>query len=57
MRSQAAIARLGAVHEGVLRAHMVLPDGFVRDTVMFSITATEWPEVRARLDGLLARAA
>lgn len=57
VRSQAAIARLGAVREGVLRAHMVLPDGYVRDTVMFSITATEWPGVRARLDGLLAQRA
>lgn len=48
-RSQAAIARLGAVREGVLRAHMVMPDGWLRDTVMFSILAPEWPAVRARL--------
>ena len=54
-RSQAAIARLGAVREGVLRAHMVMPDGWVRDTVMFSIVAAEWPAVRARLEGFLAR--
>lgn len=56
-RSQAAIARLGAVREGVLRAHMVMHDGHVRDTVMFSITAAEWPGVRVRLDGMLARPA
>ncbi len=54
-RSQAAIARLGAVREGVLRGHMAMPDGWVRDTVMFSIVAAEWPAVRARLRGFLAR--
>ena len=48
-RSQVAIARLGAVREGVLRAHMVMPDGWLRDTVMFSILAAEWPAVRTRL--------
>jgi N-acetyltransferase len=48
-RSQAAIARLGAVREGVLRAHMLRPDGTVRDTVYFSILAAEWPAVKARL--------
>lgn len=52
VRSQAAIAKLGAVREGVLRRHMVVRDGFVRDTVMFSIVREEWPRVR---DGLLAR--
>ncbi len=55
VRSQAAIERLGATKEGVLRAHMLLPDGFVRDTVMYSIIAPEWPAVKARLEGLLAR--
>ena len=55
VRSQAAITRLGAVREGVLRAHMVMPDGWLRDTVMFSILAPEWPEVRARLESFLAR--
>lgn len=52
LQSQAAIAKLGAVREGVLRKHRVLPDGFVRDTVMFSIVAEEWPMVRR---GLRAR--
>jgi RimJ/RimL family protein N-acetyltransferase len=53
-RSQAAIARLGAVREGVFRAHMIRPDGSLRDTVYFSILRQEWPAVR---DGLLARLA
>lgn len=52
-RSQTAITRLGAKHEGVLRQHMVMPDGFVRDTVMYSIIAAEWPAVKARLEALL----
>lgn len=51
-RSQAAIAKLGAVREGVLRAHMVAQGGRVRDTVVFSVTTGEWPAVRA---GLRAR--
>lgn len=53
-RSQAAIERLGAVREGILRAHMVLPDGYVRDSVMYSIIRSEWPAVKARLEGFLA---
>ena len=48
-RSQTAIAALGAVREGVLRKHMVRTDGSERDTVMFSITDDEWPQVKARL--------
>jgi RimJ/RimL family protein N-acetyltransferase len=52
-RSQKAIERIGARREGVLRRHMILWDGFVRDTVIFSITDREWPEVRARLRGML----
>ena len=54
-RSQAAIARLGAVREGVLRAQMVMPDGWVRDTVMFSILKAEWPAVKARLEQSMKR--
>lgn len=50
LQSQAAIERLGAVKEGVLRKHMVVRDGFLRDTVMFSITDEEWPRVKARLE-------
>jgi RimJ/RimL family protein N-acetyltransferase len=51
-RSQAAIAKLGAMREGVFRSHMIRPDGTLRDTVYFSIIREEWPAVR---DGLLAR--
>jgi RimJ/RimL family protein N-acetyltransferase len=52
LRSQAAIAKLGATREGVLRRHMVRPDGTTRDTVVFSVIIDDWPQVRA---GLLAR--
>ena len=53
-RSQAAIARLGAVREGVLRHQFRMPDGFMRSSVYFSILADEWPEVRAALEARLA---
>ncbi|MFC3831747.1 MULTISPECIES: GNAT family N-acetyltransferase [Deinococcus] len=56
-RSQAAIAALGAVREGVLRSHMRRPDGTMRDTVMYSVTASEWPQVQARLDDRISSAA
>ena len=48
-RSQAAIARLGATREGVLRRHTRRADGTFRDTVVFSILCDEWPDVRDRL--------
>ena len=54
VRSQRAIERIGAVREGVLRAHMILPDGFVRDSVMYSITSADWPAVKSRLEALEA---
>ncbi|MFC4603921.1 GNAT family N-acetyltransferase [Rhodococcus kronopolitis] len=53
-RSQQAIARLGAEYEGTLRRHFRRPDGTVRDTVMFSVTAEHWPQVRERLTARLA---
>jgi ribosomal-protein-alanine N-acetyltransferase len=53
VQSQRAIEKLGAVREGVLRKHIIRPDGFVRDSVMYSVTADEWPAVRARLDSRL----
>jgi RimJ/RimL family protein N-acetyltransferase len=56
-RSRAAIARLGASQEGVLRQHMVMRDGRVRDSVIFSITAAEWPELKPQLASKLSRAA
>jgi N-acetyltransferase len=57
LRSQAAIAKLGAVREGVLRRHVRRADGTFRDTVVFSILVTEWPAVRARLDARIVAAA
>jgi RimJ/RimL family protein N-acetyltransferase len=55
LRSQAAVERLGAQREGTLRRHMRMADGFIRDTVYFSILAEEWPAVKARLQERLAR--
>jgi RimJ/RimL family protein N-acetyltransferase len=55
LRSQAAIERLGAQREGALRRHMRMADGFIRDTVYFSILDDEWPAVRARLEERLSR--
>lgn len=54
-RSRAAILRLGAREEGVLRRHMAAPGGRMRDTVYFSILDDEWPSVRAGLEERLAR--
>ncbi|MFD7745006.1 GNAT family N-acetyltransferase [Streptomyces sp. NPDC059698] len=53
-RSQAAIARLGARREGVLRRHRRRPDGSWRDSVYFSLVADEWPEAKAQLTARLA---
>ncbi|MFJ5807598.1 GNAT family N-acetyltransferase [Streptomyces sp. NBC_01426] len=53
LRSQAAIARLGARREGVLRRHRRRPDGTWRDTVYFSLLAEEWPDAKARLGARL----
>jgi len=47
--SQAAIERLGARKDGVIRGHALRRDGTIRDTVMYSLRAGEWPEVRAQL--------
>lgn len=52
VHSQNAIKKLGAVYEGTLRKHGIQPNGFVRDTVMFSVLSDEWPRVR---QGLLER--
>ncbi len=54
LRSRAAIERLGATLDGVLRAHKRHKDGSLRDTRTYSITAPEWPAIRARLDARLA---
>jgi N-acetyltransferase len=54
VRSQNAIARLGAVREGLLRKHMIVKNGYHRDTVMYSITIDEWPAVKAGLETKLS---
>ena len=54
-QSRTAIARLGAKQDGVLRNHRRMPDGSLRDTVVFSILDTEWPAVRSGLLHRLAR--
>jgi RimJ/RimL family protein N-acetyltransferase len=48
-RSQAAVRKLGATCEGILRSDRITHDGYVRDTVVFSILRSEWPTVRTRL--------
>lgn len=54
-QSRRAIERLGAVFEGVRRAHMPAQDGSIRDSAYYSIVPAEWPEVRTTLEGVLAR--
>jgi N-acetyltransferase len=53
-QSRAAIERLGAKLDGILRRHMIMPDGHIRDTAVYSILPEEWPEVKARLEARLA---
>jgi RimJ/RimL family protein N-acetyltransferase len=52
-RSQRALERIGAVNEGVLRNHMILEDGFIRDSVFYSILPSEWPQVKANLEAII----
>lgn len=49
-QSRRAIERLGAKQDGILRSHQVAPNGTLRDTVVYSITAAEWPTVQAHLE-------
>ena len=53
-RSRAAMKKMGATEEGTLRGHMWMPQGYFRDSVYFSILASEWPAVKARLETRLA---
>jgi N-acetyltransferase len=53
-KSRNAIARLGAQQEGVIRSHMVMRDGRVRDSVLFSIIKSEWPKLKSELERKLA---
>ncbi|MBM6580314.1 GNAT family N-acetyltransferase [Microvirga sp. BT689] len=55
-QSRAAIERLGARLDGILRQHMIMPDGHIRDTAVYSIIRDEWPEVKANLEQRLALA-
>ena len=55
LRSQRALERIGAVKEGVLRNHMILPDGFIRDSVVYSLVPDEWPQVKQKLEAELSR--
>lgn len=55
LRSQKAIERIGAVKEGVLRNHMILPDGRIRHSVFYSIVDSEWAGVKKNLETMLAR--
>ncbi|MGA8938218.1 MAG: GNAT family protein [Acidobacteriaceae bacterium] len=55
-RSRAALKKLGAVEEGILRADVLKPDGRRRDTVMYSVIDTEWPKVKRRLQRGVKRA-
>ena len=53
-RSRAAILRLGATQEGILRKQMIMADGYIRDSVLFSIIDSDWPAVKAGLEKRLA---
>ncbi|MBI5351408.1 MAG: GNAT family N-acetyltransferase [Chloroflexi bacterium] len=55
VRSQKAIERIGAKKEGILRNHMILPDGRFRDSVFYSILDSEWPQVKKNLEEMLER--
>lgn len=52
-RSRDAMLRIGAKEEGILRHHQITEAGRLRDTIYYSILAAEWPEVKARLEGML----
>ena len=53
--SRAAIERLGAKFDGILRAHMIMPNGTIRDSAVYSIIASEWPTVKANLEWMLEK--
>jgi len=55
VQSRRAIERLGAQLDGILRSHQRMPDGTLRDTAVYSITASEWPAIRTHLQHLLDR--
>jgi N-acetyltransferase len=53
-RSIQALESIGAIREGVLRNHMVLPDGFIRDSVVYSLLPGEWPQVKQKLEAKIS---
>ena len=55
LRSQKAIERIGAQREGILRNHMILPSGRIRDSVFYSVLDSEWMDVKKRLEEMLSR--
>jgi RimJ/RimL family protein N-acetyltransferase len=55
VHSQKAIERIGAIKEGVLRNHMILPDGRIRHSVFYSILDSEWPTVKKKLQEMMER--
>ena len=55
-KSRNAIQRIGAKEEGILRSHMVMRDGFIRNSVMYSIIASEWPSIKAALQAKIIKA-
>jgi RimJ/RimL family protein N-acetyltransferase len=55
VRSQRAIERIGAKKEGMLRNHMILPNGLIRHSVYYSIIDTEWPMVKKKLEEMLTK--
>lgn len=52
-KSRAALARIGAVEEGTMRNHIIMPDGRLRHSVYFSVIESEWPDVKGRLEEML----
>ena len=54
-QSQKAIERIGATKEGILRNHMIRPNGKVRHTVMYSVVQEEWPDVKKQIEGLIQK--
>lgn len=52
-KSQHALERLGTIKEGVLRHHMILSDGYIRDSVIYSLLSEEWPQVKLKLEAKL----
>lgn len=53
--SQRAIERLGAVKEGILRNHMIMPDGSYRHSVYYSIIESEWPSIKTKIQDMMQR--